>query len=131
MINPSVTTVGFDQLVNNLTVRIPQRALANGARVLHTAANETIADAQQNYVPVLTGLLLRSGRVNEPEFEGASSVSVAMGFGAIGSGAEGYAVEQHEFLFYRHFIGGPKFLEIPTLKMADQLPGRLAPAIYI
>ena len=122
----SVVTVGWSELTGQLSIAIPQFAVAEAALILTDAANEVVALAQAEYVPVLTGALLRSGMVADPEFESGVGVSVEMGFGGPGSGAESYALEQHEWLFYRHVIGSAKYLEIPFNILAPALEEKLA-----
>jgi hypothetical protein len=59
---------------------------------------------------VVPGTLRASGMVHEPERRGRS-IKTTMSFGGPGSGAEDYAVIQHEELDYHHTVGQAKYLE--------------------
>jgi hypothetical protein len=59
---------------------------------------------------VVPGTLRASGTVHEPEQNG-KKIRVTLSFGGPGSGAEEYAVIQHENLDYYHTVGQAKFLE--------------------
>lgn len=66
--------------------------VADLADALYLAAEEIMTDCKQNYVPVVSGDLRRSGFVEEPIVTN-TNISVPLGFG--GSAAP-YAVVVHE-----------------------------------
>lgn len=99
---------------------------------LYTAGSTLMAMSQQ-IVPVETGTLKRSGRVDEPVVD-ADSVSVTVGYGygsqyaakAQGDGDEltgpGYGVYVHEILTNKHKPPTQaKFLETPAAAIAPAL----------
>lgn len=84
-------------------------------------AEEIMTDAKQNYVPVVTGDLRRSGFVEEPVVT-SKSVTVTLGFG--GSAAD-YAAAVHEAPA-SWGQGKNKYLTKPMNAAVPSLPARLA-----
>ena len=109
-------------------------------KVLYGEAEEIMGDSKANYVPVAPdgGTLRASGHVQLPKIKG-SKVTVTMGYGGA---ASAYALAVHEHLSEHsprswkiaeskgtgvHFnVGGPKYLETPTLEAAKDMPRRLS-----
>lgn len=84
-------------------------------------AQKIVKIIQEEYVPVGdTGRLQRSVdsdkiplmNIDLSTFD--TTYTVAIWAGAPGSGAEEYAVRQHEDLTFKHKIGGAKYIEIPV-----------------
>lgn len=74
---------------------------------------------------VTPGTLRASGRVHEPEFQGRN-ITVTLSFGGPGSGAEDYAVIQHENPDYHHTTGQWKYLESVLNESQPHMGARLA-----
>jgi hypothetical protein len=74
---------------------------------------------------VVPGTLRASGTVHEPEFKG-KEISVTLSFGGPGSGAEDYAVVQHENLEFIHTTGQAKWLESTLDESAPHMGNRIA-----
>ena len=86
-------------------------------------AGEILQHSQDKYVPVLTGDLKNSGRLNA--FPGYYP-TVEIGFGG---GAVDYAVLQHENLSFNHPRGGSaKYLELAVRDYEPTIEHRLAVA---
>lgn len=62
-------------------------------QALYLEGERVMADAKENYVPVLTGALKASGRVQPPKPAGNGKWTVELTFGGP---AVGYALEVHE-----------------------------------
>lgn len=74
---------------------------------------------------VVPGTLRASGMVHEPERRGRS-IKTTLSFGGPGSGAEDYAVIQHENLDFEHTTGQAKYLESVLNESAPYMAQRLA-----
>ena len=74
------------------------------------------------------GDLEKSIHATEPVREGRR-ISMAIVAGEPGSGAEDYALIQHEDLEFFHPVGGPKYIENPLKESAPSLPDRIAKRI--
>jgi hypothetical protein len=72
---------------------------------------ETEMTMSKRLVPVATGALRASGRVEGPEYEGLHGVKFRL---AYGGSALGYALRVHEDLNMHHSNGQAKFLEGPV-----------------
>lgn len=79
---------------------------------------------------VVPGTLRASGQVSEPEFKG-KKVEVTLSFGGEGSGAEEYAVVQHENLEYFHTTGQAKYLESVLNESASSMGRRIAARAHL
>lgn len=109
-------------------------AIVSGAgRGLYKVATEIINDSQR-LVPVETGTLRASARVNEPELHGDTlTVRAGYGYGSdinpiSGEPAAGYAVYVHENVEAHHAAPTQsKFLEQPALERAAEV----GPAVAI
>jgi len=89
------------------------RAVRDGsAEGLQRAGDYALARANEN-VPVDTGDLRDSGRVDVDEREGVVVVSYD----------EPYAVKQHEDTFYTHTSGRAKWLQLAVQEAARRFPG--------
>lgn len=73
---------------------------------------------------VVPGTLRASGTVNEPEQHGTNIVCM-LSYGGFGSGAEDYAIVQHENLEYHHTTGQAKYLESVLNESAPYMAGRI------
>ena len=79
---------------------------------------------------VVPGTLRASGQVGDPEFEG-KNISVTLSFGGPGSGAEDYAIVQHENLEFVHTTGQAKWLESTLDESAPHMGARIANRIHL
>ena len=135
---------GIDKLKEKLIQNAPKARQAVKA-TLYQFANEVMTESL-NRVPVLTGALMGTGKVQEPEEDG-SSVSIKLGYG---DESVGYAIYVHEALEGAHPPSpdwswtkkvaaggqidwtrpgsGPKFLEGPLHEKQDKLPGMIGDA---
>lgn len=77
--------------------------------------------APHNVVP---GTLRASGTVHEPEM--GRAIGVELSYGGPGSGAEDYAVVQHEDLTFFHTTGEAKFLESVLNESHSTMGARIA-----
>jgi hypothetical protein len=95
---------------------------------LYQFGNEIMSVSQER-VPVDTGALMSSGRVELP-VENGTEVSVTLGYGSL---SVGYAWHVHENMSqtvrWQRPGSGPKFLEGPLKEVQDQLPARVAAAV--
>lgn len=111
-----IDTSGFDVLIARLQL-LPAVAKGNSLNNLLEVAERVMEDSRENYCPFESGDLKLSGVVGP----GEDAASVILMYGEVGSGAEDYALEQHENMSYDHSapkhsgIGGPKYLERPML----------------
>lgn len=91
--------------------------------------SEGVMTASKRVVPVETGALMNTGRVNPPEITG-NKATVTMGYG---SESVGYAMYVHENLNpgvnWTRPGSGPKYLENPLKARQNKLPGMIAQAI--
>lgn len=143
---------GMEALQNNIDM-LPQFYQDVAGREMTVIASEIIEEAREKYVPYRFGALRDSAGFDEYEpGKGIRVTEIGMWFGAPGSGLdegsalavhEGlsvkdpsvYAEDQHENLSYAHPVIGPvetpqaKYLEIPVLLKAPDVPQRIASAI--
>lgn len=112
----SIKISGFNKLARQL-IRLGKDADRELAKALYQEAEEIMADAKENYVPVDWGALRGSGFVEQPK----GSV-VILGFGGP---AAPYAVYVHENMQAHHNVGSAKYLEIPLNKAKNGLAGRI------
>jgi hypothetical protein len=91
------------------------------SEALYVVAEEIMTDSKQNYVPVITGTLRRSGFVNRPRVQ-AGKVVIVIGYGGA---ARSYALAVHEAPITRG-QGKNKYLSNPVNAAAAQIPARLA-----
>jgi hypothetical protein len=82
------------------------------------------------YPPGHSGTLRDSGQVGEPEFKG-KAITVPLGFGAPGSGAEDYAIVQHEHLEFHHEIGQAKYAESVLNESVDTIGDEIAQRAHL
>ena len=78
---------------------------------------------------VVPGTLRASGQVHEAEIDG-KAVNVTLWYGGPGSGAEDYAVIQHEELDYFHTVGQAKYLESVLNESRSSMNGRIAKHVH-
>ena len=122
MLDLRIDVTGFDELIAALRA-LPADAMAALEAGLYDEATAIMADSQQNYVPVDSGVLRSAGVVPLPERDG-DTVTVRLGYGGA---AEAYALMQHEHLEFHHPHGGQaKYLERPFLARQTGLFDRLA-----
>lgn len=78
---------------------------------------------------VVPGTLRASGKVSEPEING-KRVSTTLSYGGPGSGAEDYAIVQHEHLEFQHTTGQAKYLESVLNESRPYMGARIARRIH-
>jgi hypothetical protein len=103
--------------------RLGTNAPAALARELFTEASLIMTEADK-IVPIDTGALRLSGRVEQPRING-SSVSVQMGFGGP-SAAYAFFVHEAVGANFKRPGAQAKFLEKPTKEAARGMAGRIA-----
>lgn len=110
----NVGVTGGDQLIARLST-IPNAAEQGALDGMEQLAEGSFLPyVKEERVPFRLGNLRSSGAVWREEHR------VNIEFGTPGSGAEEYAVEQHERLDYHHEFGGPKYLETPLTEWANR-----------
>jgi len=119
-----VRVTGADALIARLTV-IPGNAKEAALQgMLEMAEEQIIPDIKEKYVPFKYGILSSSCVAYREGDE------VRIEAGGQGSGAELYAVEQHENLTYVHPLqGGPKYIERPLIAWAEKLIQKAGQAV--
>lgn len=87
---------------------------------------ETQVEAKESAerAPELSGKLRASIEAVGPEFK-AKTILTAVIAGAPGSGAEEYALDQHENFDLEHKIGGPKYIESTLNESASSILARI------
>lgn len=114
----SFTLDGMDKL-NRLLVLGGAAAVKATGRALYWEAN-TAFNMSQGLVPVATGALKSSGRVDQPKYEGRQIV-VDIAYGTP------YALAVHENLESAHAAPtSAKYLEIPVVQQTDGMGSRIA-----
>jgi hypothetical protein len=113
--------IGATRLANKIQAAAQAGPQAVGM-ALYQEAEAIMTASKETYVPVDTGALRASGRVEPPIALGAV-LAVTMGFG--GPSAP-YAVIVHEDLTKRHPVGQAKYLEIPLRARLAGMPSVLA-----
>jgi hypothetical protein len=75
----SVKIIGNSKAINALALK----NVLNGevAAALYQSAEEIMTDSKNNYVPIDTGDLRRSGTVLEPDYDTNGKISVSLGYG--------------------------------------------------
>lgn len=100
---------GVEELLDRLD-GATRRVMLAGSQEIRLQA-EGIMTKSRRLVPVDTGALRASGRVEDPNFETATRVVAELSYG--GSAAP-YALYVHEDLNARHSVGQAKYLEQPV-----------------
>lgn len=135
-------TITGDDLGVNLAEYLDEVMVAAEGAVIEIG-NEVMTDSKENYVPIDSGNLLRSGFVDDP-VRTPDSVELVMGFG--GAAAD-YALAVHEHpsdispyswlakegrgeqIQWSKPGTGPKYLQIPFFERAGRMAGDLAEGI--
>lgn len=108
--------IGFQWKTDyKLSHAIGDRALLVQDRVPLAAKRvmeDVMRDSKANYVPVKTGALRNSGRVEEPVWAVKGWTVDAV----YGNAGVNYALKQHETPYYYHPVGQWKYLEQPLLQ---------------
>ena len=104
---------------------MPTRVLEAASKALYEEATRIMA-ASQPLVPVDTGMLRSTGRVETENTPGADAV-VTLSYG--GNGLAPYAIYVHERLDLNHPVGSAKFLQIPFFEATSGMAERLAASI--
>ena len=106
MITGGVKVIGNSKAIEALSTK--GALLGDIGTGIYIIAEMIMRDSKDNYVPIVTGDLMRSGTVMAPEFTTTSTVSVRLGYG------EEYAKVVHD---RPHTIGQGKdrYLEKPFL----------------
>lgn len=118
-----VISVQFNNLdkIREAYARAPERFMTDLALTMNELA-ETLLERALPITPLKYGDLRRSGTVEPPVVE-KDRVTTGVGFGGA---AAPYAVVVHEnvdpSINYTEPGTGPKYLEIPTLELAEVLP---------
>ena len=120
----TVVTTGIDELLARLSV-IPQLATAGAMNGMLEIAQEVMDDSKDNYCPFQFGTLRSSGVV----YASDDGKEVVLSYGGPGSGAEDYALEQHERMDFVHPIGGPKYLERPVMAWTNRIVERAGQSV--
>ena len=117
--------------IDTIRARI-ERAIANAQPEVADALRlfaESIMKESKRRVPVKTGALMNTGKVQEPEVSG-SQVTVTLGYG---DETVGYALAVHENMsptvHWTRPGSGPHYLINPVQERQDELPGVVADAI--
>jgi hypothetical protein len=92
------------------------------AGALFREGERIMTRSKRDFVPVLTGALRASGRVEPPQIAG-TEITVILGYG--GASAP-YALVVHEDLQAHHTVGSAKYLEIPRNEAVAGMDARLA-----
>ena len=124
--NISFEILGLERLQQRFQVAAPA-IRAEVAQELFVFGSE-VMKASLLIVPVLTGALMSTGKVEPPDFQG-DEVKVTLGYG---DEAVGYALYVHEDMSNVNFTrpgSGPKYLENPLKERQDKLPGRITEAV--
>lgn len=109
MAGVTLQVVGFDQAMVELDKLIAGVSLAGDVALVHEAERELALSQPQ--VPVHTGALKATGRVEPMGSMGSGEFSVGIVYG---SGEVDYAVQVHEDLEAHHPQGKAKYLEDPV-----------------
>lgn len=117
----SVEIAGLPGLQRALRDR-PETVRRAVGRGLSQAGEEVMADSKANYVPVRSGALRATGRVEAPATDG-TWIRVALGYGGP---AAPYALWVHEGT---RRMRGRKYLERPLDAHASRIPNTVAAAV--
>jgi len=123
------TDLGGTDVMLKIMKRIQQGAPDEFGRA-QFAETEVEAVECQKRAPFLEGDLFDSIRAVGYERKGRS-IQTAIVAGEPGSGAEEYALQQHEDLELIHPVGGPKFIEGPLNESAPYMTERIGKRIDI
>lgn len=125
--NISFEILGLERLQQRFQAAAP-KIREEVARELYVFGTE-VMEASLRVVPVKTGALMNTGKVDLPVYDG-DEVSVKIGYG---DEAVGYALYVHENMSttvnWTRPGSGPKFLEAPLKERQDKLPGRITEAV--
>ena len=125
--NISFEILGLERLQQRFQAAAP-KIREEVARELYVFGTE-VMEASLRVVPVKTGALMNTGKVDPPVYDG-DEVSVKIGYG---DEAVGYALYVHENMSttvnWTRPGSGPKFLEAPLKERQDKLPGRITEAV--
>jgi len=94
---------------------------------LYQVGERIMTDSKENYVPIVTGELRRSGFVDYPTASGIGKVEVVMGFGR-DFPARNYAVEVHEAP-PEYGQGKRKYLTQPLFHSVPEIPKWIAASV--
>lgn len=133
-----VEIYGTQALYNNI-LKMQEVCVDAAGYEMEAIAREVIQDAQDNYVPVVTGNLQKSGDSDDYKPGRNQGIRIAMWFGgvvgpeALAAGVvdvREYAAEIHDNLTLNHpHGGGAKYLALPFDKIRGTITGRLAQAV--
>ena len=130
--------IGFDRVVNNM-VRIWREVNTTSVDSLIRQARAILDDAKNNYVPVGTGALRDSGKVDPPATSG-DVTSVAITFGDSKTARYAIAIHEHPSsssppswrgvsVTFNPSGRGPKYLERPFLDSVHEVAPTVAKAV--
>jgi hypothetical protein len=95
---------GFSQVKANLA-NVQKKILEAGSEGLKEVATTIYEDSKTNYVPIDTGALKNSAKMEEKS--GASKYTIKISYNTT------YAIYVHEIVYYYHAHGSWKYLETP------------------
>jgi hypothetical protein len=116
--------VGLENVIQRFQ-GLPRRVLEAASKALYEEALRIMA-ASQPLVPVDTGLLRSTGRVETENAPGPEAV-VKLSYG--GNGLAGYAVVVHERTDVNHPVGQHHYLSQPFFEATAGMAERLAASI--
>lgn len=119
MPGPSLTL--DTRIMQENILEIARQARAAVGEGLYEFGEEEMAESKR-LVPVDTGTLRDSGRVEEPVWKGRHRISMELGYGGA---AEEYAIIVHEDTEAFHAVGQAKFLEHPLKQSMPYLADRV------
>lgn len=103
---------GFSQVRSKLK-SIDNKILQAGKEGVYDVAETIFEDSRANFVPIDTGELYNSARLDE--------IDRGKSYSAIVSYNTDYAIFVHEISYYRHSRGKSKYLETPFNKHVPKL----------
>jgi hypothetical protein len=99
--------------------RIAEQHPKQVKRILRQIAERIMTKAKTDRVPVRDGILKGTGTVEEDK----TKIRMTLSFGGP---AAPYALDQHENQFYKHTIGGPKYLSGPLNEEVPNIAQEIA-----
>ena len=116
---------GIQQLVAN-NRRVVRGIIRDAGASMRSTADGVMAVSKARYVPIATGQLRDTGRVDGPRITEDGMIQVDMMYG---DDETHYAIIVHEDLGAHHEHGQAKYLEIPFNESAPQIEKRLGDAL--
>jgi hypothetical protein len=114
------------RLNNNIPIAA-DATLEEVGMAMYQVGERVMLDSKENYVPIVTGELRRSGFVDYPKADGVGRIEVVMGYGR-DFPARNYAVEVHEAP-PEYGQGKRKYLTQAVFHNVPQIPGWIAASV--